>query len=136
MTSDDPPAECPLTCDLVTLEDAQPTEECPRQFTTFRSADGDNCAAFTRCVNGRAYPSACTDGLAFDARTLGCEYADMVESCDATGNRADPRRPRLTPLTPLPTRSAQSEPRLPPTVRASSAGTRCPTPAARATRSA
>ena len=74
----------------MTSEDPQSTAECPRQFTTFRSADEQNCAAFTRCVNGRAYPSACTDGLAFDERSLGCEYADMVESCDATGNWSDP----------------------------------------------
>ncbi|KAF0287644.1 Protein obstructor-E [Amphibalanus amphitrite] len=66
------------------LQDPQATDECPRQFTTFRSADGDNCASFTRCVNGRAYQSACSDGLAFDENTLGCQFADMVAGCDAT----------------------------------------------------
>ena len=70
----------------MTSENPQPTEACPRQFATFKSAEDPSCGAFTRCINGRAYPSGCPEGLAFDARTLGCEYADLVEGCDAPGN--------------------------------------------------
>ncbi|XP_037079553.1 uncharacterized protein LOC119100577 [Pollicipes pollicipes] len=67
-------------------QDPQPTEDCPRQHVTFKTgSDPSDCSTFIRCISGRAYPSACPDGLAFNATTLGCEWADEVEGCDASG---------------------------------------------------
>ncbi|XP_037081997.1 protein obstructor-E-like [Pollicipes pollicipes] len=68
------------------IQDPQPTEDCPRQFALFRTSDAPaDCSGFTSCVNGRAFRADCPETLAYNARTLLCQWADEVEDCDAAG---------------------------------------------------
>jgi len=68
-------------------QEAQPTEDCPRQYAIFKAADAGpaDCGAFTKCVNGRAFQSICPATLAFNTRSLHCDWADEVDDCDAEG---------------------------------------------------
>lgn len=66
-------------------EPAQPTDECPHQFGYFREGDTQHCGQFRNCVNGRGYIFDCPEGLAFNEYTLRCDWADLVETCDAEG---------------------------------------------------
>jgi len=68
------------------LQEAQPTEECPRQFALFRSSqDPAECGGFTNCVNGKAFRVDCPESLAYSESNLICQFADEVEGCDVAG---------------------------------------------------
>uniref|UniRef100_A0A1B0D1P0 Chitin-binding type-2 domain-containing protein n=1 Tax=Phlebotomus papatasi TaxID=29031 RepID=A0A1B0D1P0_PHLPP len=65
------------------LQPAQSTDECPRQFGYFRLGDASHCGQFMNCVNGRGFTFDCPEGLAFNRETYRCDWPDEVPDCDA-----------------------------------------------------
>ena len=65
---------------------AQPVGNCQRRWGMFGAGDRSNCGEFVNCVDGTEFRFTCPEGLAWDAATWRCEWADKVESCDVEGN--------------------------------------------------
>ncbi|XP_055680499.1 protein obstructor-E [Lutzomyia longipalpis] len=73
--------ECPQG--RTSLQAAQSTDECPHQFGYYRLGDASHCGQFMNCVNGKGFVFDCPEGLAFNAATYRCDWADQVPDCDA-----------------------------------------------------
>ena len=65
---------------------AEPVGNCQRRWGMFGAGDRSNCGEFVNCVDGTEFRFTCPEGLAWDAATWRCEWADKVESCDVEGN--------------------------------------------------
>lgn len=70
---------------FVSLEPAQPTEDCPHQYGYYRVGDEVNCGQFKNCVDGRGFIFDCPEGLAFNDETYRCDWPDQVSTCNAEG---------------------------------------------------
>lgn len=86
-------------------EPAQPTADCPHQYGYYALGDAANCGKFMNCAAGRGYVFDCPDGLAFNPKTLHCDWPDQVETCDAEG-KGNFRPPTVSPARPAYTVSA------------------------------
>ena len=61
------------------LEEPISTEHCPRLYGTY--PDPLSCSVFWKCLDGRANRYECPPGLAYDAVSRGCKWADQVPEC-------------------------------------------------------
>jgi hypothetical protein len=55
------------------------TRNCPRLYGTF--PDPESCSVFWKCFDGKANRYECPPGLAYDAVSRGCKWADQVPEC-------------------------------------------------------
>ncbi|RZF37925.1 hypothetical protein LSTR_LSTR005425 [Laodelphax striatellus] len=65
------------------VQPAQPTADCPHQFGYYREGDANNCGKFKSCSNGVGHILDCPEGLAFNERSLRCDWPDQVDTCNA-----------------------------------------------------
>ncbi|XP_039288370.1 protein obstructor-E [Nilaparvata lugens] len=65
------------------VQPAQPTADCPHQFGYYREGDANNCGKFKSCSNGVGHIFDCPEGLAFNERSLRCDWPDQVDTCNA-----------------------------------------------------
>ena len=61
------------------LEPPITTRNCPRLYGTF--PDPESCSVFWKCFDGKANRYECPPGLAYDAVSHGCKWADQVPEC-------------------------------------------------------
>jgi hypothetical protein len=61
------------------LEPPVATRNCPRLYGTF--PDPESCSVFWKCFDGKANRYECPPGLAYDAVSRGCKWADQVPEC-------------------------------------------------------
>uniref|UniRef100_A0A2M4BZ99 Putative cuticular protein analogous to peritrophins 3-e n=1 Tax=Anopheles marajoara TaxID=58244 RepID=A0A2M4BZ99_9DIPT len=95
------PCQYPIDVDCgsrTRTQPAIPTEDCPHQFGYYKVGDRANCGQFKNCAGGTAYVLDCPLGLAFNSATYQCDWADLVEDCDAEaylGFKCPPQAPGL-----------------------------------------
>ncbi|XP_076315203.1 uncharacterized protein LOC143227818 isoform X3 [Tachypleus tridentatus] len=66
-------------CDgIVPTKPSKPDGTCDLCECCFIPDDKD-CAAFTRCENGKSYKDRCSPGLLFNPKTENCDYEDNVD---------------------------------------------------------
>jgi len=72
------------------LQAPQASHECPRSNAIY-----GNCNSYIECVNGKAYPKNCPEGLMFNNKEAVCDYPDKVPDC-TTSQQFGFTCPRLT----------------------------------------